>query len=72
MTIRTAHLTLITTAVIGGLTFTGSAVSRALSDSPEGSWLVAGVALAATLALAAYLRAYAAKPAAEAQASERQ
>ena len=70
MSIRTAHLTLITTAVVAGLTFTGNAVSRALAGSPNSSWLVAGVALAVTCGLAAYLRAYAARTSHGDQASE--
>ena len=72
MTIRTAHLTLITTAVVGGLTFTGSAISRALAGSDQGSWLVVGASVLATVGIAAYLRDYAAKSAPEAQASEPQ
>lgn len=72
MSIRTAHLTLITTAVVAGLTFTGNSVSRAMSDSPSGSWLVVAAALAVTCGLAAYLRAYAARTGQAAQASERQ
>ena len=70
MTIRTAHILLITVAVVGGLTFTGSAVSRALSDSPQGSWAVVAASLAATIGLAAYLRSYASRGADEAQSSE--
>jgi len=72
MSIRTAHLTLITTAVVGGLTFTGSAVSRALSESPQGSWLVVGVSLMVTAGLAVYLRSYASKTPVEAQSTEPQ
>ena len=72
MSIRTAHLTLITTAVVAGLTFTGFSVSRALSDSPNGSWRVVATALVVTCGLAAYLRTYAARTAQEPQPSERQ
>ena len=72
MSIRTAHLTLITTAVVAGLTFTGNSVFRAMSDSPNGSWFVTATALLVTCGLAVYLRAYAARTAQEAQTSERQ
>ena len=70
MTIRTAHLLLITVAVVGGLTFTGSAVSRALSDSPQGSWAVVAASVAATIGLAAYLRSYATRTSETGQSAE--
>jgi len=60
------------TAIAGGLFFTATSASASLAGAERGSWLVTGLAAAATLAIGAYLRVYVVQGDADAQRSDPQ
>jgi hypothetical protein len=71
MNIRTAHIALMSTAILGGLAFTIHAGSSALAGSEFGSWLTAGLAAGVTVGIVVYLRGYVARSAPAAPASQK-